>query len=288
MILRRVQQHKAQNNKRTLQAFEFDSYSRVQVALNNLPSQVSRRKLLRQMTQVADSLGLARDAQGKPMVPFFASEVLSHYYQHNQPLRKREEIKRTQLHGAAPREGSVTSQILGSSFQDWDFYPNWQQLLGKDFISPIADGWKFTYEYELQDSVYVGKDFCYKIGVTPRRPQDLAFVGTIWINTSTYALRRVDLVVSPDANLNFIEQVAVKQDLVPSAAGQGLPQRTAVVIGIKLPRAAPVFWPVSPSSTPTSTSTTPSRFLSTIVLWKRRPMRLTFPKTFLLLTGLIL
>ncbi|SNR51452.1 DUF5686 and carboxypeptidase-like regulatory domain-containing protein [Hymenobacter mucosus] len=233
VILRRVQQHKAQNNKRTLQAFEFDSYSRVQVALNNLPSQVSRRKLLRQMTQVADSLGLARDAQGKPMVPFFASEVLSHYYQHNQPLRKREEIKRTQLHGAAPREGSVTSQILGSSFQDWDFYPNWQQLLGKDFISPIADGWKFTYEYELQDSVYVGKDFCYKIGVTPRRPQDLAFVGTIWINTSTYALRRVDLVVSPDANLNFIEQVAVKQDLVPSAAGQGLPQRTAVVIGIK-------------------------------------------------------
>ncbi|TGD81877.1 DUF5686 and carboxypeptidase-like regulatory domain-containing protein [Hymenobacter wooponensis] len=232
-ILRRVQEHKARNNKRNLEAFEFDSYSRTEVALNNLPDQVSRRKLLRQMTQVADSMGLPRDAQGKPVVPFFASEVLSHFYQHNQPLRKREEIKRTQLHGAAPREGSVTSQILGSSFQDWDFYPNWQQLLGKDFISPIADGWKFTYEYDLQDSVFVGQDYCYKIGVKPRRPQDLAFVGTIWINTETYALRRVDLRVSPEANLNFIELVQVRQDLVASAAGAGLPQRTAVVIGIK-------------------------------------------------------
>jgi hypothetical protein len=232
-ILRRVQEQKARNNKRNLTAFEFDSYSRTEVALNNLPDQVSRRKLLRQMTQVADSMGLPRDAQGKPVVPFFASEVLSRFYQNNQPLRKREEIKRTQLHGAAPREGSVTSQILGSSFQDWDFYLNWQQLLGKDFISPIADGWKFTYEYELQDSVFVGQEFCYKIGVQPRRPQDLAFVGTIWINTETYALRRVDLVVSPEANINFVEQVQVKQDLVASAAGAGLPQRTAVVIGIK-------------------------------------------------------
>ncbi|SNC76571.1 CarboxypepD_reg-like domain-containing protein [Hymenobacter gelipurpurascens] len=232
-ILRRVQEHKPQNNKRSLEAFEFDSYSRTEVALNNLPDQLSRRKLLRQMVQVADSAGLPRDASGKPIVPFFASEVLSHYYQLNRPLRKREEIRKTQLHGAAPREGSVTSQILGSSFQDWDFYPNWQQLLGKDFISPIAEGWKFTYEYELLDSVLVGQDYCYQIGVKPRRPQDLAFVGTIWITADTYALRQVDLVVSPEANLNFIDQIRVKQELLPSAAGPSLPRRTAVVVGIK-------------------------------------------------------
>ncbi|WP_460613340.1 DUF5686 and carboxypeptidase-like regulatory domain-containing protein [Hymenobacter seoulensis] len=233
VILRRVQDHKNRNNKRRLEAFEFDSYNRTELALNNLPDQVSRRSVLRQMIQVADSLGVARDAKGKAIVPIFASEVLSRFYQNNNPLRKREEVRKTQMRGATPREGSVVSQIMGSSFQDWDFYLNWQQLLGKDFISPIAEGWKFTYEYELQDSVMVGEDFCYKIGVTPRRPQDLAFVGTIWITTDTYALRQLDLAVSPQANLNFVEQVRVWQELTPSAAGAGLPRRTRVVIGIK-------------------------------------------------------
>ncbi|GAB3302317.1 DUF5686 and carboxypeptidase-like regulatory domain-containing protein [Hymenobacter tenuis] len=233
VILRRVQDHKNRNNKRRLEAFEFDSYNRTELALNNLPDQVSRRSVLRQMIQVADSLGVARDAKGKAIVPIFASEVLSRFYQNNNPLRKREEVRKTQMRGATPREGSVVSQIMGSSFQDWDFYLNWQQLLGKDFISPIAEGWKFTYEYELQDSVMVGEDFCYRIGVTPRRPQDLAFVGTIWITTDTYALRQLDLAVSPQANLNFVEQVRVWQELTPSAAGAGLPRRTRVVIGIK-------------------------------------------------------
>ncbi|RSK50761.1 DUF5686 and carboxypeptidase-like regulatory domain-containing protein [Hymenobacter rigui] len=232
-ILRRVQQQKPRNDKRTLTAFEFDSYSRTEVALNNLPDVVSRRKALRQLTQVADSLGIARDANGKAVVPIFASEVLSHFYQLNDPLRKREEVQRNQMRGATPREGSVVSQIMGSSFQDWDFYRNWQQLLGKDFISPIADGWKFTYEYELQDSVLVGSDFCYRIGVQPRRPQDLAFVGTIWITTDTYALKQLDLAVSPEANLNFIEQVRVRQEMAPTPAGQWLPRQTRVVIGIK-------------------------------------------------------
>jgi len=232
-ILRRVQQQKDRNNKANLNAFEFDSYNRTDISLNNLPDQVSRRKVLRQMAAVADSLGLERGANGKPIVPVFVSEVLSRYYVLRQPLRRREEIRQSQMRGIAPREGSVVSQITGSSFQDWDFYRNWQQLMGKDFISPIADGWKFTYEYELQDSVFIGEDFCYQLAVTPRRPQDLAFTGTIWITANSYALRRLDLQVSPEANINFIEQIRVWQDLTPTSAGPWLPLRTRVLIGIR-------------------------------------------------------
>ncbi|MBT9392070.1 DUF5686 and carboxypeptidase regulatory-like domain-containing protein [Hymenobacter sp. NST-14] len=232
-ILRRVQQNRARNQKTELLAYEYDSYARNELLLNNLPDQVSRRKLLRQMTAVADTLGLDRDANGRPVVPVFASEVLSRFYQNNNPLRQREEVSKTQMHGAAPREGSVVSQVMGSSFQDWDFYRNWIRIVGKDFVSPIAEGWKFSYEYELQDSLLVGDDYCYKIKVTPRRPQDLAFKGTIWITTDTYALRQLDLAVSTQANLNFIEQIAVSQELTPTAAGPWLPTRTRFVISIK-------------------------------------------------------
>ncbi|SHL66688.1 DUF5686 and carboxypeptidase-like regulatory domain-containing protein [Hymenobacter psychrotolerans] len=233
VIMRRVQQHKDRNNKLRLEAFEFDSYNRTEISLNNLPEEVSRRKVLRQMTAVADSMGLERGADGKPVVPIFASEMLSRYYFLRQPVRRREEIRHTQMRGMAPREGSVVSQVTGSSFQDWDFYRNWQQIMGKDFVSPIADGWKFSYEYELQDSLFIGGDYCYQLAVAPRRPQDLAFTGTIWITADTYALRRIDVHISPEVNINFIDQIRVWQELTPTAAGPWLPLRTRVVVGIR-------------------------------------------------------
>jgi len=231
-ILRRVQAHKPQNDKRALDAFEFDSYNRIQTTVTNLPDRLAKRRVIKDMLALADTAGQPHGAGQPANLPIFASEILSRFYVHNRPGRKREEIRKTQLRGIGPREGSVLSQILGSSFVDYDFYPNWQNILGKDFISPIADGWRLAYEYELQDSVYIGKDWCYQIGVEPRRAQDLAFVGTIWITAETYALRRVDLRKSPQANINFVNKLTVTQDLTPPAEGPGLPVRTKVTIGV--------------------------------------------------------
>ncbi|WP_345227032.1 DUF5686 and carboxypeptidase-like regulatory domain-containing protein [Hymenobacter koreensis] len=233
-ILRRVQQHKKQNDKGRLEAFEFDSYNRIEVSLSDISDRLARRKVIRDMTALADGVGqMERNASGKPTVPLFASEVMSRYYVRHRPNREREEIKHSKLHGVAPRDGTLLSQVLGSSFQDYDFYPNWQVVMGKDFISPIADGWRITYDYDLEDSVMIGQDRCYQLKVMPRRAQDLAFTGRIWITTEGYALRRVDLEVDPQANINFVDQIRVYQDLAPSGAGAWLPQRTRVVVGMK-------------------------------------------------------
>ncbi|GAB2953222.1 DUF5686 and carboxypeptidase-like regulatory domain-containing protein [Hymenobacter coalescens] len=233
-ILRKVQQRKKQNDKGRLDAFEFDSYNRIEVSLSDITDRLARRKVIRDMTAVAGGVGeMERNAAGKPTVPLFASEVLSRYFVRHRPNREREEIKHSKLHGVAPRDGTLLSQVLGSSFQDYDFYPNWQVVMGKDFISPIADGWRITYDYDLEDTVQIGSSRCYQLKVFPRRAQDLAFTGRIWITTDSYALRRVDLEVDPKANINFVDQIRVYQDLAPSSAGPWLPQRTRVVVGMK-------------------------------------------------------
>ncbi|MFC7667199.1 DUF5686 family protein [Hymenobacter humi] len=127
----------------------------------------------------------------------------------------------------------MLSQMLGSNFQNFDFYPNWQNVMGKDFISPIAEGGRVTYDYELQDSVFVGQDWCYKIAVTPKRSHDLAFKGTIWITAEGYALRRADLVASPKANINFVNDLRIFQELTSPADGPGLPLRTKLVLSVR-------------------------------------------------------
>ena len=232
-ILREVQRHKPENQRLSLKAAEYDSYNRIETSLIDLPKTLSNRKVIRDIRALAVRQGAAAAADVDAPLPIFASEVGSRVYQRNSPLRRREDLLHKQMRGVGPREGSVLSQMLGSNFQNFDFYPNWQNVLGKDFISPIAEGGRVTYDYELQDSVFVGKDWCYKIAVTPKRSHDLAFKGTVWITAEGYALRRADLVASPEANINFVSDLRIYQDLTPPADGAGLPTRTKLVLSVR-------------------------------------------------------
>ncbi|MBD2723000.1 DUF5686 and carboxypeptidase-like regulatory domain-containing protein [Hymenobacter armeniacus] len=232
-ILREVQKHKPENERSALQAAEYDSYNRIETSLIDVPANLAKRKVIKDIRALAVRQGAAAAADGDAPLPIFASEVGSRVYQRNAPLRRREDLLHKQMRGAGPREGSVLSQMLGSNFQNFDFYPNWQNVLGKDFISPIAEGGRLTYDYELQDSVFVGKDWCYKIAVTPKRSHDLAFKGTIWITQEGYALRRIDVVASPDANINFVSDLRIYQDLTSPGDGPGLPVRTKLVLSVR-------------------------------------------------------
>ena len=232
-ILREVQKHKPQNERNALQAAEYDSYNRIETSLTEVPKSMAKRKVIRDIRALAVRQGATAAADPDAPLPIFASEVGSRVYQKYTPLRRREDLLHKQMRGVGPREGSILSQMLGSNFQNFDFYPNWQNIMGKDFISPIAEGGRLTYDYDLQDSVFVGKDWCYKIAVTPRRAHDLAFKGTIWITAEGYALRRTDLVASPDANINFISDLRISQELTSPTEGPGLPARTKLVLGVR-------------------------------------------------------
>src|SRR5690606_8637843 len=58
----------------------------------------------------------------------------------------------------------------------------------------------------------VGKYWCYKIEFKPKRVQELAFQGEMWINDTTYAVRSVEAGIAKGANLNFVQGFWVKQE----------------------------------------------------------------------------
>ena len=232
-ILREVQRHKPENERTALEASEFSSYNRIEVSLTDIPKGLANRKVVKDIRALAVRRGAAAAADPDAPLPVFASEVGSKVYlRYGPPLRRREDILHKQMRGAGPREGSVLSQMLGSNFQNFDFYPNWQNILGKDFVSPISAGGRATYDYTLQDSVLVDGLECYKIAVAPRRAHDLAFTGTIWITKEQYALRRIDVIASKEANINFVNDLRIYQDLTPPGAGPGLPTRTRLVVAV--------------------------------------------------------
>ncbi|HYC85938.1 MAG TPA: DUF5686 family protein, partial [Chryseosolibacter sp.] len=120
----------------------------------------------------------------------------------------------------------------GTSFQEYNFYQNWLNIISKEFVSPIADGWRLYYNYDLTDSVYIGDDFCYRLDFYPRSPQDLAFTGTIWITKKEYALKQIDATVGKQANLNFIEKIRIQQELAITSVGAWVPVKNRVLVDV--------------------------------------------------------
>jgi hypothetical protein len=219
-------------DKRSLDAYQSKNYTKIEIDIDNLSEDLNQRKSVRSVTAVLDSIRQLTNEEGKKILPVFFSETVSSFYYRNNPELRKEIIEKTKVTGVGITDGSATSQITGSVFQEYNFYKNWLAILSKDFISPIADGWKTYYDYDLLEEVLVGQDSCYKLQVYPRREQDLAFTGTIWINKSDYSLKQVDLTIPKAANLNFVDIIKIQQELVPTTAGALMPAKTRVLLKI--------------------------------------------------------
>jgi len=231
-IMREVIRNKDFNDKRSLVSYEYEAYNKLEVDIDKISEKFKKKKIIRKIQSVLDSIGKATGEDGRPILPFFISETISKYYFNKNPQQQKEQIEKSKISGLGNDEGEIVSQMIGSSFQDYNFYRNWLNIVNKDFVSPIADGWKIYYDYLLEDSTEKNGDWIYRIEVTPKRPQDLAFKGTIWINRSDWALERVDLVIPKEANLNFVDRIKIQQELKKTTAGPYLPLKNRVTIDI--------------------------------------------------------
>lgn len=231
-ILRRVVENKDRNNKNSLEAYQYETYTKIEVDVDNISDKLKQRKVMRKISQVMDSVEQIAGEDGKPILPLFISESISEYYVRNNPHLRHEKILKTKISGVGIEDGSLTSQFVGSSFQEYNFYNNWMTIVSKEFVSPIVDSWRLYYEYDLTDSLDVEGHYCYRLDFFPKSEQDLAFKGMMWITRDEYALRRIDVTVSKSANLNYIEKIKIQQELEPTSAGPWIPTKNRVLIDI--------------------------------------------------------
>ncbi|MBX2916960.1 MAG: carboxypeptidase-like regulatory domain-containing protein [Cyclobacteriaceae bacterium] len=232
-ILRRVVKNKNINDKRKLIAYEYDAYTKIEIDVDNLSDKFRERKIVRKITQVLDSVERIAGDDGKPILPLFITESISKVYYRDNPSLKKEHILKTKISGVGVEDGTTVTQMIGSSFQEYNFYQNWLNILTKEFVSPIADGWRIYYDYDLTDSLYVGNDYCYRLDFFPRSVQDLAFTGTLWITKEDYALKQIDATMGKQANLNFIDKIRIQQELTKTDLGAWVPVKNRVLIDVE-------------------------------------------------------
>ncbi|MDB5271635.1 MAG: hypothetical protein JWO58_2 [Chitinophagaceae bacterium] len=232
-IMRKVIKNKDQNDISRLDAYEYETYNRLEVSVDNISDKLKKRKIYKKIAEVYDSAQAVAGEDGKPVIPMFISESISNYYHRRNPDMTKEWIHGARVTGVGVEDGSVVSQLVGTSFQNYNFYKNSVSVVQKDFLSPIADSWQVFYDYELEDSMFIGSQWCYKLTFKPKQSKDLAFTGAMWIHDTTFAIKQIDVKVGKDANINFIEKVKIQQEFEQVAAGAWIPVKTRALLDIE-------------------------------------------------------
>ena len=208
LLMKRLFRKKKFNDPDRIGYYECEVYSKFQVDLNNITEDFQNRRLLRPFEFVFENVD-TNQLNGKAYLPIFLSETISDYYYRKEPRTTREYIRANNVSGV--NNTSIT-QYLGGISQEINIYDNYLIILDRNFVSPIADIGLSVYDYTLDDTVRVENEWYYRISFTPKRKQELTFVGTMLVHDTSFAVKQIEMRVTGDANFNFVSGYFVSQD----------------------------------------------------------------------------
>ena len=207
-ILRGVIRNKDANDREKLDAYQYEAYNKIEFDLNNIPEDFKNKKVFKPFKFIFENI----DSSGigeKPYLPIIMTESLSDYYYKRKPKQKKEIIKATKISGV---ENESVSQFMGDMYQQVNIYDNNILVFGKNFVSPISDNGLFYYRYYLIDSLFQGNTYVYHLQFKPKRKQELTFSGNMWIADTSFAVKRLEMSIAEDANINFVNMLNVVQE----------------------------------------------------------------------------
>ena len=227
-IIRRIIANKKVNNREKLDAYEYESYNKIEFDINNFSKEFTEKKVFKKFDFIFDYV----DSAGpKIFLPVFITESLSDYYYRKNPKNKKEIIKATKVSGI---DNESVQQFLGQMYQDVNIYDNNVVVFNKSFVSPISNYCFAFYKFYLTDSAYIGNKWCYNIEFMPKRDEDLVFTGNFWVNDTSYAIKKIDATLPKNANINFISSMEVRHEYDEIAKEVWLLKKEVMVVDFNL------------------------------------------------------
>lgn len=207
-IMRNVEANRKKNDPTRFDGYKYQCYNKMEIDLSNVNSGLTRKGIMKNFDFVMNYADTSAET-GKVFLPVFITETLSDVYFKSSPQKKKEVITASRVSGV---ESAQVSQYTGQMFIDVNIYKNYIPAFGHDFVSPISDYWKANYKYYLLDSVYEDGHYLYHLAFKPKRKQEYTFHGDLWINDTTWAVKKVTAKMSNDVNVNYVNNMSISQE----------------------------------------------------------------------------
>lgn len=160
----------------------------------------SRTKL--EPTKIGDSLAL----------PAMISETVAERFHVGSSGLNREVVKANRISGVEG-EDNLLSQFTGSIYMQADFYREYINIFGVNFISPARmEGLKY-YDYYVPDTLNIEGRKTYKVRYHPKKWTSApVFDGEMLIDAQDFALKRVRAYLTPIANINWLRDLSLETE----------------------------------------------------------------------------
>lgn len=203
---KRIVRNKPKNSKQFYN-FSYELYNKLELDMKNINKEkLSEVKLLKPFNFIFDNIDTS---EGVPYLPVYLTETISDYYQQKSPVKRREVFKAAKTIGV--NNESVT-KLLGGMDQNINFYNNFIPVFDKLFVSPISDHGDEYYRYKVADTQYVAGRRLIHFYFTPKRKGESTFEGDCWVHDTSYAIQKMNLRLTGDANINYVQRLSLIQE----------------------------------------------------------------------------
>ncbi len=207
MIMRNVVANKGANNHALFPDWVSRVYSKIEIDLKNVKRPEREKGLWKQIGFVFDYIDTL-DTDGKTFLPVFITETVSDLY-HLQDGKVHEKIVASKASGM--QTGMIT-EFTGQLYTNPDPYSNFFELSDVALISPLHDAGTTFYRYSLRDSSMVDGHKVFEIAFYPKQKMDPAFKGKVWVVDSIFAITRIEMRLSAEANVNFLRDLVFERN----------------------------------------------------------------------------
>ncbi len=208
-ILRKIWKNKRENGINKFAQYQFRKYEKVEFYLNSIDSSVIKNPIFNGMEFIFDNLDTNK-VTGKAYLPIFINESALKVYGDNKTGKKRVDLLGNKNSGFNENQNLIA--MVKDIYDEFDIYKNYLQFFDKNFVSPLSTTGINNYNYVLKDSAFIGDTWCYNILYYPRRKNELTFKGDFWVNDTTWSIRKINLEMTENANLNWITGVYIEQE----------------------------------------------------------------------------
>ena len=192
-VIQEAVRRRNDNNPEKLNSFRYNAYNRFVVTIDSsdrplvdtIGTRIKKRKD-QPDTLIIDS-SKYEAAQFFRARDLFLSESVSEKT-FRAPDLSQEKIVATRTSGLQ----NPIFLLLSSQFQSFSFYSDYISILEIRYLNPISPGSTSKYFFQLQDTLYDGRDSVFVISFEPRKSSNISGMkGLLYIHTNGYALQNV-------------------------------------------------------------------------------------------------
>ena len=225
-----VIRNKGKNRLERKDSLYFEQYDKIKFGMINPPP-----RLRTGMGNIGSFFGNTDKTMfpNKETVTLFMQEELSDNFIKQNPSRAKRIIKSQEKTEFDPKyvNNPNIQTYMQFLFKEVDIYDESLFFLNKLFLSPIADNAKIFYKYYVVDTVKSANDLYVKLRFEPRNTTDLLFKGDLLISLDgNYAVKGANLKVDDNANINWVNDVAINLSYFKDISGVMLKDTTHVLI----------------------------------------------------------